>query len=285
MTAIDSVQRRHFIKGLAASGLILAASPTLFSCSSYRANRYVSAATNHAGEHFIVAFDELGNLQSQVKIANRGHDLVKIDEHRVVAFSRRPFTTMFVIDLSDNQLEKTIEAEKGYHFYGHGVFDSKRGWLITTENHIDSSQGMIVVRDSQDFTIIKRYKSGGIGPHQCAMVPNTDLLVVANGGIQTHPDSGRKKLNLESMRPNLSYLDLETGEIKEQVVPPHFQLSLRHLAVAKSGEVIVAAQFQGHYRQQLPLVFSHKRGEQLVALPGSNVFWQMFDHYIASVAN
>jgi hypothetical protein len=32
-------------------------------------------------------------------------------------------------------------------------------------------------------------------------------LVVANGGILTDPGSGRAKLNIATMRPNLSYLD------------------------------------------------------------------------------
>jgi hypothetical protein len=283
MTATN-MRRRAFLKGLAASGLVLASQPILLGCSNAFSQRFISAASSHSGEHYVVAFDDAGRLLNKVKIDNRGHDFVMLAHNRVAAFSRRPFTKLFIIDLDSNTLESTINAEQGYHFYGHGVFDKQQQWLVTTENHIETSQGFLVVRDVNTFEVIKRLKSGGIGPHQCALVPNSDLIVVANGGIKTHPKSGRDKLNLASMKPNLSYIDLLSGQLVDQVTPTHHQLSLRHLAVSNRGEVIVGAQYQGHYRDVHPLVFSHKLKGDLTPLLGDKGFWQEFDHYIASVA-
>ena len=278
------MKRRTFIKSLALCGLSLSVGANLVACSSAKQSRFVSAASNHQGEHFVVAFDDTGNLLSQVKIANRGHDLVMLDDERVAAFSRRPFTKLFIVDLEQNMLQRTVTSEDGFHFYGHGVFDTARNLLITTENHIESANGYLVFRDATSFEVVKRIESGGVGPHQLALMPDGEHIVVANGGIKTHPEKGRDKLNLDTMAPNLSYVHLNSGKVVETVIPPHFQLSLRHLAVAKSGEVIVGAQYQGHYRDSWPLVFSHKRGGELKPLDTNPDFWLAFNQYIASIA-
>ncbi|HBM41824.1 MAG TPA: DUF1513 domain-containing protein, partial [Sulfitobacter sp.] len=62
-------------------------------------------------------------------------------------------------------------------------------------------------------------------------LPGGDTLVVANGGIDTHPDSGRAKLNIPTMRPNLTYIN--DRRILEQIELPHdmHRNSIRHLAV------------------------------------------------------
>ena len=53
--------------------------------------------------------------------------------------------------------------------------------------------------------------SGGIGPHEILRLPGARLLAIANGGIHTRPDTGREKLNLDTMRPNLTLMD-EDGD-------------------------------------------------------------------------
>ena len=53
-------------------------------------------------------------------------------------------------------------------------------------------------------------------PHEILRFPGSDTLIVANGGIQTHPDTGRAKLNIERMLPNLSYLS-PLGDVLEMV--------------------------------------------------------------------
>ncbi len=92
--------------------------------------------------------------------------------------------------------------------------------------------------------------------------------MVANGGILTHPDRGRDKLNLDSMRPSLAYIDLHSGELLEQVEPPAelHQLSIRHLDVNADGKVVIALQYQGAKYDDVPLVAMHQRGQALQLL-------------------
>ncbi|MBV6657419.1 MAG: DUF1513 domain-containing protein [Devosiaceae bacterium] len=61
--------------------------------------------------------------------------------------------------------------------------------------------------------------------------------VVANGGIHTHPDYPRQKLYLPTMAPSLAYLDVETGDLVDQVSKPSelHQLFIRHLTQTAYG--------------------------------------------------
>ena len=113
--------------------------------------------------------------------------------------------------------------------------------------------------------------SGGVGPHDIKLLPNGKTLAIANGGIETHPETGRAKLNLPAMRPALSYLGLE-GRLEESIVLEQSlrKNSIRHLAVAKDGTVAFAMQWQGDLIEHPPLLGMHRKGSpaQLLATTG-----------------
>ena len=81
-----------------------------------------------------------------------------------------------------------ISAATGRHFYGHGCLSADKSVLFTTENDYDAVKGVIGIRDAKDFQSVGEYSSYGIGPHDIHLMPDGKTLVVANGGIQTHPD-------------------------------------------------------------------------------------------------
>ncbi|MEO1425143.1 MAG: DUF1513 domain-containing protein, partial [Pseudomonadota bacterium] len=102
-------------------------------------------------------------------------------------------------------------------------------------------------------------------------LPGTEILAVANGGIQTHPDTGRAKLNLATMQPNLTYLTT-AGVIAQHHLDDAMRLnSIRHLAVREDGLVALAMQWQGPLDAVPPLLALHGRGDPtlgLLAAPG-----------------
>jgi len=75
-------------------------------------------------------------------------------------------------------------------------------------------------------------------------------IVVANGGIRTDPQH-RSKLNLGSMRPNLSRLSPD-GALLDEVEPPLPQNSIRHLALLPDGTVAFAMQREADPPEPLP---------------------------------
>ena len=88
------------------------------------------------------------------------------------------------------------------------------------------------------------------------MLMDNDVICVANGGIETHPDYGREKLNLATMQPNIAFIDRLTGDllsVRELPAKLH-QVSLRHLAPDATGRVWVGAQYEGPAADNVPLL-------------------------------
>lgn len=280
MTVIK-MNRRGFCKSMLAFASI-AAVPA---CETLKRKYYASAFNTFGNKHFIAKLDENGNIVTQVEIPYRGHDLAQVpkNKNRVFAFARRPGNMIFDIDFSNGTLRQTIKSQEGRHFYGHGVFSSDGNRLFTPENDFENQQGKIVVRDVATLNIITEYSSGGIGPHQCAFLSDGITLVIANGGIATHPDTPRKKLNLESMKPNLTYLNTKTGQIINQFHAPNNQLSIRHLAVSKNDKVVIGMQYQGQKNQRVPLIYTQYGNSELKACDVDQNTWQKMQQYTASV--
>ena len=110
--------------------------------------------------------------------------------------------------------------------------------LVTTENDITRGQGVLGLYDAADgYRRIGELPAHGIGPHDIALLPDGRTLAVANGGILTLPESGRDKLNLDTMRPSLNLIELAGGRLlDERRLPDRLhRLSIRHLAQAEGG--------------------------------------------------
>ena len=124
--------------------------------------------------------------------------------------------------------------------------------MMTSEVVGETSEGRIGLWDTSDYARIGDVPSGGIGPHDLKRLPDGRVMA-ANGGIRTDPDD-RTKLNLESMRPNLTLLSA-SGEMLDQAELPGdlHQNSIRHLALTASG-VAFALQWEGDPAEPAPLL-------------------------------
>lgn len=273
--------RRTLLKAALAAGIT-----SLVSCHGQRTRHWlVSACSDKHGQHYGAAFDAQGNLQCRVALPGRGHDALALagKPGHVLFVSRRPGTYLLEVDMLNGQITRQLEAASDSHFYGHAAQSADGKLIFTTENHFATGQGRIGVRDSDTYQLLASYPSGGIGPHQLALMPDGQHVVIANGGILTHPDKPRKKLNIASMQPNLSYLHLASGKLVATCKPPHHQLSLRHLDVNAAGQVFVGAQFEGTRTHQLPLLYTHEGKGQLVPFTASDDQWRGMRQYTASV--
>lgn len=184
----------------------------------------------------------------------RGHGLVRhpIRTNSVLMFSRRPGVSGIEIDLTSGQVINGFECAEGRHLFGHGCFSADGKILFTTESEFASGEGKIVVRDGVTYQLLDEWPSYGIGPHELKLMPDGNSLVVANGGILTHPNRGREALNLETMSSSLTYIDLSNGGSLDSFQLPEPKASIRHLDVASDGTVVFASQMQravaGHER-------------------------------------
>lgn len=226
---------------------------------------FLTAAAQRDNSTWLVGLRANGETCFKIPVPSRGH-AAAVHPHRaqMVAFARRPGTFAVVIDCASGTELARLDAAPGRHFYGHGAFTPDGKWMFVTENDIDAGEGRIGVYDvDAGYARVDETPSGGIGPHQIIRLPD-DSFAVANGGILTHPDFGRAKLNLPTMRPNLTYLS-PMGQIVDQVEPPaaQHQNSIRHIDADAAGRVHIALQWQGNPMTRVPLMASHKRGEAL----------------------
>ena len=250
MSAI--LDRRAFLAAAAALGFVGRAG-----ADGPRA-LYAGARMDAQGAASLALFDEEGRESAAAPLPARAHDCaLSPDGATLVVVARRPGFYALALDASTLAPQAAFAPPAGSHFYGHGAFCADGARFFATENAFASGDGAIGVYDARrGFARIGEWPSGGVGPHDLALTPDGRFLVVANGGIRTHPDTGRDILNRETMRPNLTLLSVETGEVAAQAeLGAEARLSsIRHLALAPDGSAVFACQHEGSPEDAPPLV-------------------------------
>ncbi len=274
--------RRTFMAAMAALGLC----PTL-TWAHVGATSYVSAARKQNGAYALFGLNDEGDISFEVPLPDRGHAAAAHpSQPEIVSFARRPGRFALVVDCAEGLIRQVLEPPKGRHFYGHGTYSKDGRYLFTSENDFENSIGMIGVWIADRwYERIGEFPSNGIGPHDVKLMPDGKHLVVANGGIETHPDSGRQKLNIPVMEPNLTYLTLE-GEVTEQLTLPHkmHKNSIRHLGVGSDGLVAFGMQWQGDVHSSPALIGLHKRGQKARLMEVPDHLHQRLKGYVGSIA-
>ncbi|WP_293758873.1 DUF1513 domain-containing protein [uncultured Paraglaciecola sp.] len=278
-----TINRRQFMLGASQAAL---AAWLLPACTAQKSEQWlVSTCNDQQGQNMVAAINSQGQIVSTVNLPARGHDSLALPHKpgHALVFARRPDRFAIEVDFINSEIVSHIQSQADSHFYGHGAFSKDNKYLYTTENLYDKKRGLIVVRDAQTYQVLDRFDSGGIGPHELMLMPDGNTLVIANGGIETHPSQPRKKLNIKTMQPNLAYFDISTGKILSSYVPPDNQLSIRHLTVSPKGVVYTGAQYQGSRSSIQPLVFAHHGEDSLQAFSASQTQWFKMQQYTASL--
>lgn len=280
------LDRRRFV----AAGLVGAATLLLpRGASAADGDAVCAGCVRQADGSFAVAlFDAQGTIVARETLPGRGHGIaVSPDGCTAVAFARRPGRFALAVDVARGQAQHAFTTPAGRHFYGHGVFSPDGRLLYAPENDYANATGVIGMYDATDgFRRVDEIPGGGIGPHEAILLDGGRTMAVAVGGIVTHPDSGRRKLNLPTMAPALAYLDRRTGDVLERVTVPAewHRLSLRHLSADTTGAVWIGGQYEGPATDALPLVWRHRRGGDLVPADAPDGLWPALRHYIGAVA-
>lgn len=274
--------RRGFLAGMLAAGL--APVPGWADVGS---PAYLAAAKCPDGSYVLCGLDRFGVLVFELPLPGRGHAAAAHPARPVaVAFARRPGTFALVIDCTTGGEAARLVAPQGHHFTGHGAYSADGEVLFTVENDYEANRGMVGVWSVREgYRRAGALPTHGVGPHEMRLMPDGKTLLVANGGIETHPDYGRAKLNIPTMAPNLTYLNTD-GAWLETVEPPAawHMLSTRHLAIRKDGLVAVAAQWQGDTDDSPPLMATHRRGEALTWHDTLRGIEPMMQGYAGSIA-
>ncbi len=251
--------RRSFLKFLGAGTL----APTL-TWADMGSPAYLAAARRPTGAFALFGLDSTGHDLFSVALPDRAHSAaVHPRLAQATVFARRPGTYAVVLDCTSGKSLKTIKSPDGFYFCGHGAYDASGSRLYTTETEISSGEGRIGVWDVPGgFERITALSSGGIGPHECILVPG-NLLAVANGSLETGLDGKADPISIAEMRPNLTYIDLSSEQILQtlELEGEMRRNSIRHLAIRPDGLLAFAMQWHGSELDAPPLLGLHRVGE------------------------
>jgi hypothetical protein len=278
-----AIDRRSFSMLLAASLLMPRGS---FAALPNRA-AYVTTRKEDAG-FAAVLLDSEGAKLCSFPLPGRGHGAaVSPDGRQAVVFARRPGSFALAVDLSAGRASTLFETPGDRHFYGHGFFSADGRLLYACENDFEGERGVLGIYDAKaGFARLGEAWAGGIGVHEGVLMKGGRTAALAIGGIATHPDYPREKLNLPTMEPGLAYFDLQNGEVIETHLLPRelHLLSLRHLAQDATGTVWLGGQYEGPSLDLPPLVARHSVGGPLEMLEAPGGVYAGLGNYVGSVA-
>ncbi len=274
------MQRRHFLTSLAAATAL----PRL-GWADVGSPAFLAAARDPSGGHALFGLTAAGAPLFQLPLPARGHAATAHPTRpEAVAFARRPGVFALVIDCTSGAVLARLTPPEGRQFNGHGAYSADGSVLYTSEVVAEGSAGRVGLWDAaRGYLRLGEFASNGIGPHDLRRLPGSEMLVVANGGIQTDP-SDRTPLNLTEMRPNLSYLSPEGALLDMVELPDLAQNSIRHLAVRADGLVAFAMQWQGDLAEAVPLLGLHRRGAAVQLCPPVETEALAMQGYAGSIA-
>ncbi len=208
----------------------------------------IAACRRPDGTYSVVVLGVDGTVLSELPLEGRGHDIA-LDKSsgKAVVFARRPGSFALAFDIHGRSEPVLFTTPPNRHFYGHGVFSTDGRLLYATEHDNDTRAGLIGVYEADSLRRVGEMATHGIGPHEVILLADGKTLAIANGGIETHIETGREKLNLSSMQPSLAFVDSTSGHLVAQ----HMQdagvhkLSIRHLAQDARGLVWFGCQWEG----------------------------------------
>lgn len=283
------IDRREALTIIASGGAAALGLPTRHAAAA-PSRFYIGTNVRPQGGYEAAGFTANGAKLFETALPGRGHGVAASPQgDRAVVLARRPGTFGIAVETADGAVQAQLRTPAGFHFYGHGAFSRDGRLLYTTENDFDRGRGAIGVWDAENgYRRTAVLPSHGIGPHEVILADDGKTLIVANGGIRTHPASGREKLNIDTMSPSLAYVEAKDGRLLNRVgfdKARHRTLSLRHIAANAQGIVCAGLQDQRPQGDDVPLVVFHRRGENRRAFGIAPAhIWQRMRSYTGSVA-
>lgn len=281
------IDRRSFAKA-AGIGFLASLLPHKLAALQRADAVFASGFRAPDGTYGLATVSVRGEVIDRIALPARAHGLsyCKVTG-RAVAFARRPGTFAMIFDPAGRAEPVVIHSPEDRHFYGHGHFSPDGRILYASENDFDGNRGMIGLYDAtDDFRRIGEFDAHGIGTHDMTVSDDGKLLVIANGGIETHPDFGRTKLNLDRMEPTLVILDAATGAlVQRHTLPPRLsRLSTRHLDIDAKGRIWFACQYEGPRNDLPPLAGHFAPGEDLTFLQLPQQTTELLANYVGAIA-
>ena len=174
-----------------------------------------------------------------------------------------------LVNLASRQVETPVRTPATRKFYGHGAFSIDGSVLYATESLVDKDlAGMLVVRDSQTLAELGTVPTYGSAPHDCQLIADGTIMVVANGG-GSYQAALEARGDSDDEAASITYVELSSGRLLEKVPIASPRFNAGHLALTPAGDLaVVSAPREGlpNINQQLGAVSLRPAGKALVTL-------------------
>lgn len=244
--------------------------------------------TGGEASYGVAGLNRAGELVFATPLPGRAHAVVPNPSRaEAVVFARRPGRWFVPVSLDGGSAGPAVKVPEDRRFTGHGAFTADGRILYVAEDDVPNETGAVAIYDVTDgYRRVGVLPTHGTGPHELIALDGGRVLAVANGGVITHPDTGRAKLNLDRVDASLTYVETATGRLLEQVRLPsgHDNLGIRHLAPLPDGGVAFGVQDERPNGELQPLVWTHRPGGAPVPLAMPEEDLARFDGYVGSVA-
>jgi len=285
-----AIDRRNFLIGTA---LLLSSNSRAFAgvlgdADDAMPGDLIAASRAPDGRYSVVVLTFDGMILRELPLQGRGHDIA-LDRAsgRAVVFARRPGNFALGFNVRDEGEPVLFTTPSNRHFYGHGVFSRDGRLLYATEHDAETREGLLGVYSvAAGYKRIGELPTYGIGPHEVILLGDGKTLAVANGGIETHIETGREKLNVDTMMPSLAFIDAGSGTLlaqHEQSKDLH-KLSIRHIAADARGDVWFGGQWEGDTADTPELVGCAGRDKPLRIIEPATPKGAELSGYIGAVA-
>lgn len=310
---MKNISRRNFLTYTAVSGLSVTAFSNLIACSQ-NTSPYDSYSnpiiiggfqrTDNNGkklnEHGVLAVRAKSNLTNKTDLSLSDFDIlsdfsVPNEVHLACLFptndsilvcSRIPDANLLKYSLKGELLAE-LKPLPNQHFEGHGIFSNDEKFLYVTATDYQTNKnlknnGRLLKLNATNLALIEEYSTGGIGPHELVWQSDTHIAI-ANTGVITHPDSGRKILNEDNIQSNITLFNTNTKSIDHQWDVPLLGLSARHLDKMHNGDLVIGCQYKKQDQRPACVAFATKN-KALIFSDKNNepLYWDM-KGYTASI--
>jgi len=151
------------------------------------------------------------------------------NKYRIACFEKNG-TNACEIDLQTQQVTGQLRADDKRIFSGHAAFTHDGKQILSIESDTENNQGVISLRDSKTFEVIKILPTLGLLPHDCHLTAD-NVLIVSNTG------SGESRFH----PPSLVYIDLATEKLIERVTLKNNKLNCGHFKVTPDNDLVIAS--------------------------------------------